>query len=264
MVQLVAWLHGYSGMGRWFSGRVEPEKNTRNHIVTHLFCRRVDRAGLNGEDWTVTPSSTGKSSIMQWFLVLCLLLVAVPATAEEPGIDTLFAWMTGSFSSAAQAAEDSAFYHITLEMAPIWSEREGEYWIYVEQAVGSMPEKPYRQRVYGVTVGDDGVYESAVYTLADPEQYIGAWKDEAPLADITPEDLLPREGCTVFLEYVGEEVFKGGTRDKGCLSTLRGATYATSEVVITPDRIESWDRGFDETGAQVWGAELGPYIFIGM
>ena len=40
------------------------------------------------------------------------------------------------------------------------------------------------------------------------------------------------------------------------------AAYATSEVVIIPGRIESWDRGFDADGNQVWGAASGPYVFI--
>ena len=37
---------------------------------------------------------------------------------------------------------------------------------------------------------------------------------------------------------------------------------ATSEVVVSPGRIESWDRGFDAEGAQVWGAEKGAYVFL--
>jgi len=47
----------------------------------------------------------------------------------------------------------------------------------------------------------------------------------------------------------------------GCESTLRGAAYATSEVRLTLARMESWDRGFDRPGTQVWGATEGPYIF---
>jgi hypothetical protein len=29
-----------------------------------------------------------------------------------------------------------------------------------------------------------------------------------------------------------------------------------------PGKIVSWDRGFDASGAQVWGAEKGGYIFL--
>ena len=200
---------------------------------------------------------------MKRLLPLLIVLIAAPAGAEEPTLDELFEWMTGSFSSAAQAEEDSNYYHISLQMAPIWTEREGEHWIYVEQAMGSMPEKPYRQRVYQVRRGAEGVVESAVFLLPNPEKHVGAWQAETPLAGLKPEDLEPRDGCTVYLEWDAEkERYVGGTRGESCASSLRGAAYATSEVVILPGRIESWDRGFDAGGQQVWGAELGPYIFI--
>ena len=70
-----------------------------------------------------------------------------------------------------------------------------------------------------------------------------------------------RDGCSVFLERVDEIRFAGETRGAGCKSTLRGASYATSQVVVTREGIESWDRGFDANGRQVWGAEKGAYVF---
>ena len=50
--------------------------------------------------------------------------------------------MTGNFSSAAQAEADSAYYDISLDMAPIWTDREDAGWLYVEQAVASMLTSP--------------------------------------------------------------------------------------------------------------------------
>jgi len=41
----------------------------------------------------------------------------------------------------------------------------------------------------------------------------------------------------------------------------RRAQYATSEVQIYPNRIVSWDRGFDSEGKQVRGAVKSGYIF---
>ena len=91
---------------------------------------------------------------------------------------------------------------------------------------------------------------------------VGAWREQNLLKGLTPEDLELREGCTVFLKYDGNGRFVGGTEGNGCLSGLRGATYATSEVIVGPGRIESWDRGFDAEGVQVWGAEKGAYVFL--
>lgn len=55
---------------------------------------------------------------------------------------------------------------------------------------------------------------------------------------------------------------RGATTGDGCGSALRGAAYATSEVVLTPDTLRSWDRGYDKAGKQVWGAVKGPYVFV--
>lgn len=199
--------------------------------------------------------------MMRTLPLIVFLLVAPGAMAEESDLETLYDWMTGSFGSAAQAAEDPDYYHITLEMAPIWSERAGEHWFYVEQAVAEARDEPYRQRVYRVREHPDGLIESAVYLLPEPTQAVGAWKVENALADLSPEDLELREGCSVFMRRMGDDRFEGETRDKACASSLRGAAYATSGVVVTSARIESWDRGFDTNGQQVWGAEKGPYLF---
>jgi hypothetical protein len=70
-----------------------------------------------------------------------------------------------------------------------------------------------------------------------------------------------KEGCAVFLRRVSENTFEGGTVGSACLSTLRGAEYATSEVTLTPDGLVTYDRGYDTDGNQVWGATEGGYIF---
>lgn len=63
----------------------------------------------------------------------------------------------------------------------------------------------------------------------------------------------------VFELFEGE--FKGSTDERKCSSTLRGSTYATSEVVIGEEVLTSLDRGYDDEDMQVWGSEYGPYIF---
>ena len=45
-------------------------------------------------------------------------------------------------------------------------------------------------------------------------------------------------------------------------SVLYGESYAQSQVDVKPDRVESWDRGFDTEGNHIWGAEKGGYIFL--
>jgi hypothetical protein len=146
-------------------------------------------------------------------------------------------------------------------MKPMWQERSDAIWIYVEQAVSSKLEKPYRQRVYKVTQLSDGTFESAVFTFTDPLKYAGDWKKDNPLDDLNPSDLTQRKGCSVFLTKNEDGSFSGSTKGKGCESDLRNAKYASSEVVITAKGMTSWDRGFNDKDEQVWGATTGGYNF---
>ncbi len=51
-------------------------------------------------------------------------------------------------------------------------------------------------------------------------------------------------------------------RHVGRAGVRQGASYATSEVTLDEVALESWDRGYDDTDTQVWGATQGPYVFI--
>jgi reactive intermediate/imine deaminase len=194
-------------------------------------------------------------------VAICGVLLAGVPTVQAGDLETLAGWMSGSFSSRAQAEEDPAYFDIRLEMQPIWGERTDGIWLYVEQAAASSLERPYRQRVYHLTAQEDGSFCSAVFEIPDALQYAGLWRNPRPLQVLSPDDLKPREGCAVILRKRDDGHFAGGTVEDACKSSLRGASYATSEVIVRPDGIESWDRGYDAAGKQVWGAEKGAYVF---
>lgn len=176
---------------------------------------------------------------------------------ETPLIDL----MTGSFDSKKQAEADSAYYHISLHMYPIWKNREGS-WLYVEQAEADMQDKPYRQRVYQLTALADGTIKSSIFTLKDQDRFIGKWREPGFFNQFSANSLLAeREGCAVIMKRINATTFEGATVGKNCLSTLSGAAYATSKVKISATSVESWDQGFDSNDEQVWGAEKGGYVF---
>lgn len=181
-------------------------------------------------------------------------------TATTPGERPLSKLMTGSFSSSKQAQNDSTYYDITLHMYPIWTKQNGN-WLYVEQAVTQMQDKPYRQRIYQLKQIADDTFESVVYRVKDQDSFIGKWKTPAFFEQFDKSILEEREGCAVYLKKVGKEEYTGSTVDDNCKSTLRGATYATSIVRVKDGVIMSWDQGFDADGKQVWGATEGGYIF---
>jgi hypothetical protein len=209
------------------------------------------------------PERFSEGLAVKILVFVCFVIAAVSsATASADELETLVDWLTGSFSSAAQAQADSAYYDIRLEMVPIWAERASGHWLYVEQAAAGSLDRPYRQRVYQVMTECDGSLVSVVYALPEPLRFAGAWREPARFDQLTPDSLLPRVGCSVVLWRDSSGVFSGGTVGTECASQLRGAQYATSEVVVAADRIESWDRGFAAPDEQVWGAEKGPYIFL--
>ena len=180
----------------------------------------------------------------------------------EPSVALLAEWLSGSFSSQAQSEmPESQYFDIRLEVVPIWNNRDDGPWLYVEQAAASALDRPYRQRVYHLTQPEPGVFRSAVFTLpGEPLDFAGAWQDPARFDTLSPADLDERDGCHIMMRYSGG-AFIGSTEGTGCESTLRGASYATSEVVVEAARLTSWDQGWDAAGEQAWGAVDGPYIF---
>ncbi len=182
-------------------------------------------------------------------------------TESSGDYQRLLSWMSGSFSSLEQSQADSGYYDIRLHMVPIWPERSDAFWLYVEQAVVDYMDQPYRQRVYRLTQLDDSTFESAVFTFEKPLRFAGAWRKKMPLAKLTPDSLTERTGCAIILKTRGDTAFVGRTVENKCESSLRGASYTTSEVKINADELYSWDRGFDSEDKQVRGAERGAYIF---
>lgn len=180
--------------------------------------------------------------------------------AEDAGLNELFGFMQGTFSSEAQAEADEAFFPIILHMAQIWEDRGR--WLYVEQAMIGRENEPYRQRVYHVFRDDEGRLVSDVFTLINEQDFVGAHLSPE-LFDAFDADILSyRSGCAVFLEAAGPGEFRGSTLEDQCPSSLQGASYATSEVTITEAGMLTWDRGFSAEGEQVWGSVSGGYVFL--
>ncbi|MFT4772379.1 MAG: CpeT protein [Cryomorphaceae bacterium] len=172
----------------------------------------------------------------------------------------LLDWMSGEFSSAEQAANEATYDDITLKMIHIWPKKKTGAWIYVEQALASRPNQPYFQRVYFLREMGDGQFSSDIYIIPEQEKFIGAWKDASQFVEVDQFDLKYQDGCAVFLDYDGFQ-YSGSTNAETCKSSLQGASYATSEIKVTKGVLESWERGYDAEGNQVWGAEKGAYVF---
>jgi len=192
---------------------------------------------------------------------------AVDAAADAPRVvdpavaaRTVYQYLLGRFDSAAQAQSDPRFFAIQLVTCAVTAPELGALVMYVEQARLDTPTQPYRQRLYAVQPGDDGAVVSRVFELRRPERAVGLC-DRATPAEYLAEEVIERDGCAVYLTPEGDR-FVGGTRGEACASTLMGASYATSEVTLRADGMDSWDRGYNSTMRQVWGATAGAYRFL--
>ena len=183
-------------------------------------------------------------------------------TPEEPTFDILEefeAQLSGRFTSETQSQSDPNYFAVQLHACPVDVSELGEYVLYVEQGMVSDTSSPYRQRFYVLHQEDENTVRSEIYTLENPSVFIGLCNEEE-IASFEASVATHKEGCHVTLEWDGTG-FSGSTDEESCSSDMNGASYATSIVTTTTERIESWDQGWDDSGNQVWGAVDGAYVF---
>ncbi len=212
------------------------------------------------------PASFYDYCRMKAFLLsACLFFLLQPLLAQKTStrdLQQLKALMTGSFSNHNQAKADTSFQEILLEIRPIWTRRKDGVWLYVEQAIAASPARPYRQRVYHLYIADDSTLVSQVFELKEPDKYAGWWKEPRRFDSVKFQALGNKVGCEVYLRKTKSGGYTGGTEGQDCLSTLQGASYATSEAAISKNEMRTWDRGWNADQQQVWGSRNGPYIFV--
>jgi CpeT protein len=194
-------------------------------------------------------------------ILRCTTLFAQYKKVSEKDVQRLYKMMQGNYSSEAQSIADTSYFNILLKMKPMWTEKKGEYWLYVEQAMSTTEDKPYRQRAYQLKRLNDSTITSTVYTIKNGEKYFGDWRKDQPLANLPIDSLEARKGCLIYIHKTSKKHFEGSTNQNDCESNLRGASYATTIVRMRKKSILSWDRGYDKAGKQVWGAVRGGYLF---
>jgi CpeT protein len=186
--------------------------------------------------------------------------VAVPeAGASDVAVRRLAQLLQGRFDTTAQAMMDPRFRDVTLAICRVSIPALAPHALYVEQAIrGSAP---YRQRLYVLGSGANGATQaiSRVFEFNEPSSVVGLC-DMDGVQMFSPEDVVERPGCTVTLDLQGDR-FVGRTDGRTCLSTLMGATYATTEITLSESSLDSWDRGYNAMDRQVWGSTAGAYRF---
>ncbi|HEY9615703.1 MAG TPA: chromophore lyase CpcT/CpeT, partial [Microcoleaceae cyanobacterium] len=132
--------------------------------------------------------------------------------------------------------------------------------LYQEQALVKKLTQPYRQRFLQLVPAPDRQHiESRSFKPEQPSQWIGLCNK--PLGDrqLKLKDL-GTPVCSVFLQRSDKD-YIGNTPAQGCPTNARGAVRITNRIVLHADGMDTWDRGFDAAGKQVWGAEGDSYQY---
>ncbi len=134
-------------------------------------------------------------------LTLAAFLGGAAAAAEAPPppeeVATLLA---GTFDSKAQAeADPKAPEAARLLAARVPKSRlgDGAPVLYVEQAILTKLDRPWRQRFYRFDETADGGVVARVFEPKEPRTVSGKWRDPSDLALFGRGDVVERIGCAV-------------------------------------------------------------------
>ncbi|PIG91303.1 chromophore lyase CpcT/CpeT [Gloeocapsopsis sp. IPPAS B-1203] len=132
--------------------------------------------------------------------------------------------------------------------------------MYQEQALSQRLSQPYRQRFLRIAPSvDNNSIESAVFRPPTLQAWIGLCNKPEAQRIINVKDI-GTSNCSVFLRRQ-QQNYIGETSASGCPSNYKGAVRITNRITLHQAGMDTWDRGFDATGNQVWGAESEAYQF---
>ena len=166
--------------------------------------------------------------------------------------------LTRTMDTTAQAARNPRYVGVTLTTCPVQvSGQEGVY-IYQEQTLVEAPDSPYRQRFLQIALSADATrVESRTFKPTMPDVRTGICQRAEPTVDA---EALGNMVCVVALRPAPLG-YVGSTPSDGCPVNLQGAVRLTNTIVLHRDGMDTWDRGYNDQGVQVWGARAEPYRY---
>ena len=184
---------------------------------------------------------------------------AAPIPIEEQ-IEAVVSHLVGTMDTSAQAATNPDRVGVrmtTCRVQLVKSDRQESsspsVYLYQEQALIEKLNQPYRQRFLRIGVSDDGLkVESKSFKLLNREPWIGQCNKPADKRLLQSSEF-GESVCSVFLKPV-ITIYIGETQPGGCSTNVRGAVTITNRIILHATGMDTWDRGFDANGDQVWGA----------
>ncbi|MEM9265212.1 MAG: chromophore lyase CpcT/CpeT [Cyanobacteria bacterium P01_F01_bin.13] len=181
---------------------------------------------------------------------------------SQQHVDAVVEHLTRPMDTTAQAERNPHFVGVQLTTCPIQvngeiSDQQAVF-LYQEQALTENIESPYRQRFLQIALSADATrVESRTFKPATPDTWTGLCQQTAPTVET---NALGNLVCIVGLRP-SSLGYVGSTPAEGCPVNLRGAVRLTNTIVLHQHGMDTWDRGFDANGIQVWGARTEPYQY---
>ena len=202
---------------------------------------------------------------LSFLAIACLIssspVQAIPLTEQ---VSAVASHLIGIMDTTAQAAANPEAPSVRMTTCQVQLDNQSSstasIFLYQEQALTKRLTQPYRQRLLELTPhSKTQTVESKSYKLQNQESFIG-FCDQPIAQRIIPATILEESFCSVFLAPLND-IYFGRTQPGGCPANVRGAVTITNKIVLHEQGMDTWDRGFDENGEQVWGAIDSSYQF---
>jgi CpeT protein len=192
--------------------------------------------------------------------LVAALAAALPAASQAPAsAEEVAGWLAGTFDTKDQAAVDAEAPLLRAVIVRVPKSRLsfGAPVLYREEAPLDRPERPVLQSFLRIEEDASGRVVLREFELKEGAAAAGKWRMPDVLALFGRNDVRERSGCAVALTKTGDH-YEGSAAEPGCALPLLGASRTMSEIRLWSDRTETWDRGFNARGEQVWGPRKGP------
>jgi hypothetical protein len=198
----------------------------------------------------------------------CLTIVA---DAQEVSVNeqvaSVVSHLVGVMDTSAQATANPKAPSVRMTTCKIQVEdslnsnsASPSVYLYQEQALTEKLNQPYRQRFLQIQPSRDReTVESKSFKPQRSESVVGLCNKPKEERTVKLSEL-GESVCSVFLKPT-QTGFVGETPSQGCPAKVRGAVKITNRIVLRPEGMDTWDRGYDVNGNQVWGAQDNSYQF---
>jgi hypothetical protein len=184
---------------------------------------------------------------------------------HSPNLQTLAAYLTGTFDNRSQAMDEPVWY-VGLQ---VWHRAthlfaDDSITIFAEQANRLKLEQPYRQRLMRLQDGENGL-TAQFYGFKDPSMVVGSGQHSDRLQAITVQDIDFLPGCLLTVQarsLNGKPGFYAIAPEGSCCQFKYGDKIGQVSLgfAVSETEFHSYDKGINpETLKPIWGALMGAY-----